>query len=111
MRGTTITGLAVLLAAALPLSACGGTSSSGASTSTGAASTSTGAAGTSTTTASATATASGGSPSAVATAEQALAAISGPNGSFSHPPTAGPKGSPGKTIYVVTFGQSLPYFP
>jgi ribose transport system substrate-binding protein len=46
----------------------------------------------------------------VTAAQNSLAAISGPSGSFKRPPSTGPKATGGKTIYAISFGQALPYF-
>lgn len=87
--------IAVVLA--LTLSACGGSSDSN-STSTASESNSTGESG-------------GDEASSVVTAaENDLEPISGAKGTFKPPVTGGPKATPGKSVYVVTYGLGIAYF-
>jgi len=46
----------------------------------------------------------------IAQATKLLEQVSGPNGSFQPPPTSGPKSTPGKKIYNVSYGEAIPYF-
>lgn len=46
----------------------------------------------------------------MAQATKLLEQVSGPNGSFEPPPTNGPKSTPGKKIYNISYGEAIPYF-
>lgn len=46
----------------------------------------------------------------IAQARKLLEQVSGPNGSFQSPPTSGPKSTPGKKIYNISYGEAIPYF-
>lgn len=99
-RLATLVVTLLVLVAAVMLSACGGDSSS------------TGSSGSESVSTESDSTESGGgsSSSLVAEAEKSLEAISGPQGSFTAPPSSGPKATPGKKLYVVSYGQGIPYF-
>ena len=97
------------LLAVVVLAGCGGatTTSTAATTATTATATTTAA---TTSTAGATTTEADQVAAEIAQATKLLEQIAGPNGSFKSPPTSGPKSTPGKKIYNVSYGEAIPYF-
>jgi ribose transport system substrate-binding protein len=99
-RRRRVTGVvAALSAVALIVAGCGGSDSS----TTTSASTAAPAGTTASTT-----DAGGPAATAVQQAEAELAKISGPDGQFGSPPTSAPKPASGKTVWIVSVGQSVP---